>query len=137
MFRINKDNENPVVEEGPIAGESQMDVDEEEVPASKKPKVRVSGEGNQVPVYTTVLTKLFRQQFSDGDIIMLYHLVAKSKASVLSGLGYIKELTYAKFGKTPTVNKPSTASTVDKNRKAAAQRLSSLHSRIAKYNPIR
>lgn len=48
MFRINKDNENPVVEGGPIAGGSQMDVDEEEVPASKRPAVRVSGEGERL-----------------------------------------------------------------------------------------
>lgn len=48
MFRINKSNDDPVVEGGPIAEESQMDVDDEEVPASKRPKVRTSGEGDNL-----------------------------------------------------------------------------------------
>lgn len=106
-------------------------------------KILLAISKNQVPVYTTVLTKFFRQQFSNGDIIMLYHLIAKSKASAINGLGYIKELTFAKAGKSTIVktnsqlNKPPATPTMQTNRRDAAKRLSALHSRIARYKPIR
>lgn len=48
MFRINKSNDDPVVEEGPIVGGSQMDVEYGETPASKRPKVRTSGEADSL-----------------------------------------------------------------------------------------
>lgn len=63
-------------------------------------KILLSISKKETPVYTTALTKFFRSQFDDGDIVMLYHLHAKSTEEVKSGLGYIKELTYIRKRKT-------------------------------------
>lgn len=102
-------------------------------------KVLLALSRNEMPIYTSALTKYFQPQFVDGDIVMLYHLHAKSVEGMKSGLGYIKELTCKcikkkKIAKSIVKQLPASNASATKS---ARQRLVSLNSRIAKYQPQR
>lgn len=101
-------------------------------------KVLVAISKKETPVYTSALTKFFRPQFIDGDIVMLYHLNAKSIEDIKRGLGYIKELTNIKKTRSTTLNsKTQNKSTISVSNNNPVNRLASFKSRIEKYQPQR
>lgn len=101
-------------------------------------KVLLAISKKNTPVYTSALTKFFRQQFVDGDIVMLYHLHANSIEVMKSGLGYIKELTCMKKKSSAKSNSNIKGpSAINAKNKTVAQRLASLNSRVANYRPNR
>lgn len=99
-------------------------------------KVLLEISKKNVPVCTNALTKFFKPHLCDGDIVMLYHLHAKSSESMKKGLGYIKDLTYKKkiLAKPNANNNQSSAS--KSSQINPKQRLNAFHSRIARYKPF-
>lgn len=98
-------------------------------------KVLLDIQKKYVPVCTYALTKFFKPQIHDGDIVMLYHLYAKSSEQMKSGLGYIKELTCKQSA--PARSKVKQLLAAKKHQTNAKNRLIALNSRIARYQPYR